>query len=682
MAPGQVPYQATSWRDAHPFFLLSPLMGFLSRAWGRLRGPGPPEPWLVGAIMGTDDVEAGLEVKAEAPLAAHCALGNRHHRGQADHSRAPGEDGEASWGVCLDQKADSPLLGAWGHSDDDDEEYSEDAALSVPRGWVSGHRDGQPARLPPSPPIRTLQASDKNPGEEAAEEEGVAEDRGVTKFSYPVSHCECWPGVGEEDGDAVEKEAPGTPPSPFFPGSKPSTWVYCPGEGTDQATEEEKKPGNREAQKSSIAPSSSASKLRAWEYRPGEESEDDDEKAHGAAEKGQAGPEPHSPVPAQRLLHGAWEDQPRENTEEKDDEDKDNPVGVAEKEEGAEGSFSIPPSTSAFLKNWVCRPGEDTEEEEDEDSESEWAEEDGEAEVSSSTPPTGAFSKAWVCRPGEDTEEEEEDEDRESEWAEEDGEAEVSSSAPTAGAFLKAWVYRPGEDTEEEEEEEEQEEEEDHNNDNKGDDSGAADWALGPSLQAQHALRGWLDHPGEETEEEEAAEEWGEAEPCHFRVAFYLPGQKPPPPWTPPKLPGRLQRRLRFSEPRTWDPDPETPLKARKVRFSEKVTVHFLTVWAGPAQAARRGPWEEFARDRSRFARRIAQAQEELGPYLTPAARARAWTRLRNPPASLAPPPAPPDTLASSPAQATPLSHAVATPSPSPPGSPESPSLDLDGRRG
>jgi hypothetical protein len=52
----------------------------------------------------------------------------------------------------------------------------------------------------------------------------------VTGFSYPSSHWKCSPEVEEKEGEAVKKEASGASTSPISPGSKPSTWVHCPGQ--------------------------------------------------------------------------------------------------------------------------------------------------------------------------------------------------------------------------------------------------------------------------------------------------------------------------------------------------------------------------------------------------------------------------------------------------------------------
>ncbi|XP_043456289.1 protein phosphatase 1 regulatory subunit 15A isoform X2 [Prionailurus bengalensis] len=523
MAPGQAPHQSAPWRGTHPFFLLSPLMGLLSRAWSHLRGPGPPEPWLLEPVARADHGEAGLEGAAQTFVGIHCAPEGRHFQGETGDGEAVEDDGDAFRGACHDLKASSSLLEAWGLSDADDEE---DQTTGVPQEQASDFVGGQPAPLSPTLPVRALQDP---PGEEKSEEGGAAGTEMVTFFSLPPSPWECCPGEEGEEGGAIKKEAARAPAFPLSPGSTPKARGYRAGEEEGQATEG-RRTENKEATKSSIFPSSSGFHARAWERGSGEESE------------------------------------------------------------------------------------------------------------------------------------EEEDESSDSEAAEEEGETEGPSSIPSTNPFIRGWVYRPGEDTEEEDENEDDE------------DSEATDSALSPSLQAQSALLG-----GEDTEGREVAKQQGEAEPRPFRVAIYLPGERPPPPWAPPRLPVRLQRRLKSTETPTRHPDPEPPVKARKVRFSEKVSVHLLAVWAGPARAARRGPWEQLARDRSRFARRIAQAQEQLGPCLTPAARARAWARFGNPTPPLAATPAPTQILPLSSVQATALSPVTA--SPFAPLS-LSPGLDLSGRRG
>ncbi|XP_012979577.1 protein phosphatase 1 regulatory subunit 15A [Mesocricetus auratus] len=697
MAPSPRPQHALLWRDAHSFYLLSPLMGFLSRAWSRLRGPEAPEPWLAETATGADQIEA--KALLSPPLVPESHL----PQGEAEESGAP-EEGEAAQGPCLDVQANSFPPETWGLSND---EYREKPGRGGPTEQGSAHTAGLPVPLSPR-----LQRADKSLGEV------VAGEQGVTQLAYPKPHWEgCCPSREEERGETVKKasrasaghksvtyratdeegiENKADPPS-SPPGSRSTAGEHCSKQEGEADPEPHRAGRGQPCQRAeageegkALSPPTSPENafLKAWVCRPGEDAEDDngdDDSDWGSAgEEGKALSPPTSP---ENAFLKAWVCRPGEDAED-DNGDDDSDWGSA----GEEGKALSPPTSpeNAFLKAWVCRPGEDAEDDNGDD-DSDWgsAGEEGKA-LSPPTSPENAFLKAWVCRPGEDAEDDNGDDD--SDWgsAGEEGKA-LSPPTSPENAFLKAWVCRPGEDAEDDD-------------DDDSDWGSAGEGSLAQTCATPHTsafLKAWVYCPGEDSEdtdwEDEAPEDSEaadrgksqaqgclpgeqtealvEAEPSLFQVAFYLPGEKPASPWTAPKLPLRLQRRLELLRAPTQDQDPDTPPRARKVRFSEKVAVHFLAVWAGPAQAARRGPWEQLARDRSRFARRIAQAEEKLGPCLTPAFRARAWARRGNPPLPQAFPAALPQHGPSSSSEATPSSPSVT--SEAPPSS-----LDIGGRRG
>ncbi|XP_038639592.1 protein phosphatase 1 regulatory subunit 15B-like [Scyliorhinus canicula] len=66
----------------------------------------------------------------------------------------------------------------------------------------------------------------------------------------------------------------------------------------------------------------------------------------------------------------------------------------------------------------------------------------------------------------------------------------------------------------------------------------------------------------------------------------------------------------------------------KKVRFSPVVTVHPMIVWDFAYRAARRGPWEQCARDRSRFQRRIAEAEAVIASCFERDHREAVWRKL------------------------------------------------------
>ncbi|KAM3610127.1 uncharacterized protein V6R79_025800 [Siganus canaliculatus] len=66
----------------------------------------------------------------------------------------------------------------------------------------------------------------------------------------------------------------------------------------------------------------------------------------------------------------------------------------------------------------------------------------------------------------------------------------------------------------------------------------------------------------------------------------------------------------------------------KKVQFSPVVHVHVMRTWPFARHASRKGHWEEMARDRDRFRRRIQDTEQAIGHCFSPSHRERVRARL------------------------------------------------------
>lgn len=63
----------------------------------------------------------------------------------------------------------------------------------------------------------------------------------------------------------------------------------------------------------------------------------------------------------------------------------------------------------------------------------------------------------------------------------------------------------------------------------------------------------------------------------------------------------------------------------KKVKFSSIVQVHKMQAWTFALQASRKGQWEEFARDRDRFQKRIKETEKAIGYCFSMSHREKLW---------------------------------------------------------
>ena len=77
--------------------------------------------------------------------------------------------------------------------------------------------------------------------------------------------------------------------------------------------------------------------------------------------------------------------------------------------------------------------------------------------------------------------------------------------------------------------------------------------------------------------------------------------------------------------------DEESVAPVQKVKFNLDPVVHVMVQWDYAYRAARRGPWEEMARDRERFKGRINCIERVLNPILTSQHRSHIWQERFSP---------------------------------------------------